>query len=180
MIRSSRFSPAMVLLVGTLTACGGTPAGDAGPDATIPDGVAPDATTADVPTGMDAVADVEQCTIDDAGNGMTFEAVYRQIVSRRCGAVGACHMNGAESQAGLNMGDMATARMLLVGVPAATAVFCMPMDVVNRVQPGDPDHSMMWRRVSPRHCAERMPLGGPYLSCDDQNLIRGWIISGAR
>jgi hypothetical protein len=69
--------------------------------------------------------------------------------------------------------------MNLVDAPAATGGFCMPMDVDRRVVPGDPDHSMLWRRVAGTTCAERMPYQSPPLTCDQQNLIRGWILSGA-
>jgi hypothetical protein len=46
------------------------------------------------------------------------------------------------------------------------------------VKPGDPDHSGLVETLE-GDCTNRMPLGGPYLSADQVNLFRTWILQGA-
>jgi hypothetical protein len=53
--------------------------------------------------------------------------------------------------------------------------------VVNgkEVEPGRPDNSEMWRRVSSNDPSERMPFGLPALSQTQLDIIRNWILDGA-
>jgi hypothetical protein len=51
------------------------------------------------------------------------------------------------------------------------------------VKPGDSANSILYQRVSKiglPSVQEQMPLGGPFLSADDQNLIKTWIDEGAK
>jgi hypothetical protein len=146
------------------TACGPTQGTDAG-DAAV------DSAPSDVPV---------VCVFTDGGTPQTLDTVYALVLSRRCGTAGTCHFNSAEPPAGLDMTTLAVARTRLVGGPAATGGFCMPGGVTTRVVPGNLDDSMLWRRILGTTCAERMPIGAPPLSCADQQLIRDWILGGAR
>lgn len=51
---------------------------------------------------------------------------------------------------------------------------------LKRVAPGDPDNSYIIQKLEGRAAVgSRMPLGGPYLSQDQINVIRQWITNGA-
>jgi len=53
-----------------------------------------------------------------------------------------------------------------------------------RVSPGRPDCSYLYQKVLASGArksgsASQMPLGGPYLSPAEQDLIKNWILHGA-
>jgi len=51
------------------------------------------------------------------------------------------------------------------------------------VIPGDSSNSVLYERISKNGLPAnllQMPLGGPFLSTDDQNLIKTWIDQGAK
>jgi len=52
---------------------------------------------------------------------------------------------------------------------------------LKRVKPGDPDNSYLVRKLAggPGITGSRMPLGGPFLSAEELQLIRQWISEGA-
>jgi Planctomycete cytochrome C len=47
------------------------------------------------------------------------------------------------------------------------------------VVPGDPDASVLWKRVGGTTCGASMPLGSPLLPAADVDAIRAWIAQGA-
>jgi hypothetical protein len=47
------------------------------------------------------------------------------------------------------------------------------------VVPGDPDASVLWKRVGGSECGGSMPLGSPLLPAADLDAIRAWIAQGA-
>jgi hypothetical protein len=52
---------------------------------------------------------------------------------------------------------------------------------VDRVEPGDPENSYLIWKLEGRAgiVGSRMPLGGPFLSQEQVDLIRDWIEAGA-
>jgi hypothetical protein len=47
------------------------------------------------------------------------------------------------------------------------------------VLPGDPDASVLWKRLAGSECGGRMPLGSPLLPAGELDAIRTWIAEGA-
>lgn len=104
--------------------------------------------------------------------GMGFEGkIYPDIIAVRCG----CHVGGS---GGLSMPDMQTAYDNLVGAASGD------VPGMNRVEPGDPENSYMFHKVSGTQgdvggAGGQMPLGGPALSDADIMAIEEWILDGA-
>lgn len=48
-----------------------------------------------------------------------------------------------------------------------------------RINPGDPNTSYLYFRLTPEALGSRMPESGPYLTDSDLALIAGWICAGA-
>jgi hypothetical protein len=63
----------------------------------------------------------------------------------------------------------------LVGAPAFAG--CTNF---KRVSPRDPNHSVLFLRLSSFNCGDRMPKGGAAVSDNDLLAIRKWIRQGAR
>jgi hypothetical protein len=84
-----------------------------------------------------------------------------------------CHA-GANAPQGLRL-DAANSYDLLVGVRSNE------VSSLQRVKPGDPDHSYVVQKLE-GHAAvgARMPLGGPYLDQATIDVIRQWITDGAQ
>jgi hypothetical protein len=85
-----------------------------------------------------------------------------------------CHTPGA---GGLHMGDVDTAYMELVGVPANGGP-------VSRVEPGDHLASYIWYKITGTQAdigggGSTMPLGAPMLPQSTIDLIAQWIDEGA-
>ena len=113
----------------------------------------------------------------DTGGLAEFAEVYQILELQGCTA-GYCHGAG---QGGLTMTDAATSYMNLVGVDATTSV----CGLQQRVVPGDPDQSIMWRRVRPlamdmgMACADKMPQGTDGLPDAEAQVVYDWIAGGA-
>jgi len=84
-----------------------------------------------------------------------------------------CHV-GANAPQGLRL-DSANSYDLLVGVRSNE------VSSLQRVKPGDPDHSYVIQKLE-GHAAvgARMPFGGPYLDQATIDVIRQWITDGAQ
>lgn len=85
-----------------------------------------------------------------------------------------CHTPGS---GGLKMGDVDTAYMNLVGVPASKGM-------LKRVEPGDATKSFMWHKINGTQAdvggGSKMPLGAPALPQETIDLITEWIDGGAQ
>ncbi|HXE97120.1 MAG TPA: hypothetical protein VN642_11975 [Dongiaceae bacterium] len=106
---------------------------------------------------------------------VSFSAKIQPIFNARC--LGCHTTTGAASILVLNSG----AYNNLVNRPTAAASTPTPQGIL--VKPGDSANSILYQRVSGiglPSVQERMPLGGPFLSAEDQNLIKTWIDEGAK
>jgi methionine-rich copper-binding protein CopC len=108
----------------------------------------------------------------DPGGGplvATFDSIQANVFTPICTT---CHA-GASAPEGLRL-DAANSYDLLVGVPSNE------VPSLERVAPGDPDHSYIVQKLE-GHAAVggRMPLGGPYLDQPTIDVIRQWITDGA-
>ena len=106
---------------------------------------------------------------------VSFSAKIQPIFNARCIS---CHSTtGAASILVLNSG----AYNNLVNRPTAAASTPTPQGIL--VKPGDSANSILYERVSGvglPNVQLQMPLGGPFLSAEDQGLIKTWIDEGAK
>jgi hypothetical protein len=102
----------------------------------------------------------------------TYSAVQEQILTPSCARSG-CHGNGAMN-AGLAL-DAGVAYDNLVNVPSSE------QPSLDRIEPGDPDNSYLWRKVNggPDIDGVRMPRSRPQLSQAMLDLLEAWILDGA-
>jgi hypothetical protein len=107
----------------------------------------------------------------------TFDAIERRVFARHtCTAFG-CHGH-APGQAGLSLAS-GDAWAELVSVPSATD------PAQPRVAPGDPEGSMLWRKIAVRTLGlggvpnAGMPIGDPVVGVGELEAIRQWILAGA-
>jgi hypothetical protein len=126
--------------------------------------------------------------LDDAGGDIvasgdgaptyapTFQAVYGEVMVPNC-ALAFCH-GGSGDYLQLASPDIAYAS--LVRTPAAGPT-CAPTGL-ERVDPGHPDRSLMFLKITDPPCGSRMPLMYGYsgMLTDPQiNQIGQWITCGA-
>ena len=110
---------------------------------------------------------------------LSFEAdIYGPVIRARCSA---CHSD-APSFGGLAFfpGAM-TAYTNLVGVPAGSAQgnLCRDSGLL-RVQPGDPERSLLYLKLTKPSCGSQMPpaMFGQ-VTAAQVSLVRQWIADGA-
>jgi len=128
--------------------------------------------TTDGPTTEEPTTDgptTEDPTTEDPGDGFAGK-IYPDIIGPRCG----CHVGGS---GGLSMPDMMGAYNNLVDAPSGD------VPGMNRVEPGDPDNSYMFHKISNTQgdvggAGGRMPLGGE-LNPAEISAIEDWILDGA-
>jgi hypothetical protein len=92
-----------------------------------------------------------------------FPALYAGVLAVRCAGAG-CHDRGAV--AGVDFSSEARAYATLHG----------------RVVPGDPEASLLYKRITPALCGgscRLMPLGRDPLPDEERELVRAWIEAGA-
>jgi hypothetical protein len=110
---------------------------------------------------------------DGSGGGpltADFASIQQHVFTPICTA---CHA-GANAPQGLRL-DSANSYDLLVGIPSNEA------SSIQRVKPGDPDHSYLIQKLEGRaSVGARMPFGGPYLDQATIDVIRQWITDGAQ
>lgn len=101
-------------------------------------------------------------TIGGAGGQVSYSLQINPLLASNC----ACHRNGAV-QNGLNLDTYAN---LMAGGNSGAEVI-----------PGNGAASLIYEKVSMDDppVGARMPLGGPYLSPDEQQMIKDWIDQGA-
>jgi len=107
------------------------------------------------------------------GNGpltAEFNSIQDHVFTPICSV---CHAGGGAPQ-GLRL-DATNSYALLFGVPSTE------VPSIERVRPGDPDHSYLIQKLE-GHAAvgAQMPLGAPPLSVDTIAAIRLWIADGAQ
>jgi uncharacterized membrane protein len=114
------------------------------------------------------------------GGKLSFAAdVYPKLIRTKCSA---CH-NDAPSFGGLAYfpGDAAFAYGNLVNAPAGSAPdnLCRASGLV-RVKPGDPEHSLMYLKLTMPPCGSKMPPAAFSQATEEQvDLVRQWIMDGA-
>jgi uncharacterized membrane protein len=105
--------------------------------------------------------------------------VYPKLIRPKCSA---CH-NDAPSFGGLAYfpGDASFAYGNLVNVPAGAAEnnLCKASGLM-RVKPGDPEHSLMYLKLTMPPCGSKMPPAAFSQATQEQvDLVRQWIMDGA-
>jgi hypothetical protein len=103
--------------------------------------------------------------------------IFPRVIRLKCGA---CH-NDAPSFGGLAFfpADMAYAN--LVGVPSGNEeTFKCRGSGLMRVQPGEPDKSLLYLKLTNPPCGSKMPPGMFGMATPEQiELVRQWILDGA-
>ncbi len=90
---------------------------------------------------------------------LTYEQHIRPIFKAVCFH---CHGEANETEGGL---DVRLVRLMIAGGESGAAIV-----------PGDAEASLLWKRIA----ADEMPKGEKKLSQSDKDLVREWIIQGAR
>lgn len=103
---------------------------------------------------------------------VSFAASIQPIFDQSCARIG-CHAGGAPT-AGQNL-SAGQAYASIVNVPSKVGS-CTSFD---RVEPGVPETSALFLRISGEACGTRMPRGGTPLSSEKIETIRSWIQAGA-
>jgi hypothetical protein len=115
-----------------------------------------------------------------SGGKLSFATdVYELVIRKRCSA---CHTD-AVSFGSLQLfpGGAAAAYANLVGMPAGPAEgnLCRDSGLV-RVQPGDPDKSLIYLKLTKPSCGSQMPPAAFAQPTPEQvELVRKWIADGA-
>jgi hypothetical protein len=106
----------------------------------------------------------------------TFSAIYDEILSKTC-AGPFCH-GAAAASGGIDMGTQESAYQSMVGV-MANGPYCADAGLLI-VDPGDPDASLFYLKVTNPPCGNKMPpIYVPYLDAKQTGQISGWIAMGA-
>lgn len=105
-------------------------------------------------------------TPPNANTPVSFSRDIQPIFTRRCTD---CH--GGSAGMFLDEGE---SYANLVNVPATKGCTSEM-----RVKPGDPDASVLYKRLTGTSCGAQMPKKAPPLPAEEINLIRRWIESGA-
>ncbi|APR78279.1 Hypothetical protein A7982_03626 [Minicystis rosea] len=102
----------------------------------------------------------------------TFADVFEKVFKPANCTNGSCHYG-----AGFSLTSKENAIAALVGT-AASGPGCPDID---RVTPGDPEHSLLYLKVSMATppCGNRMPPSDTHLDASQIELIRAWIEAGA-
>ena len=121
------------------------------------------------------------CSSSSAPSGppATFSEIYPLIYPRQTRAqCNFCHSLPPNNTSNglLSMGsEKATAYAALIGKTSASSHCSGKAYVV----PGDPDHSLLLKKLTLPECGDRMPLGGDPLTPEQLEMIRSWIAAGA-
>lgn len=131
------------------------------------------------PSGQTTVGDVfARRAPEPVGLEPRWPSIYEHVIATSCVS---CHGPEIPSQleaSALDMRDADVAYESLVGVPAAGSA-CSG-ETLLRVEPNDPDASLLFRKVAPTAdlCGSPMPIGG-MLDAEQVEAIRQWIAMGA-
>jgi hypothetical protein len=132
------------------------------------------------------------CDSTPPGGPNSFTEVYTQIIQPKCSNDFCHYQNISIRYSALDMSSQVSAYWNLVDQLCAGAA-CSG-NGYRRVVPGDPDHSMLYEKVSQKNppCGVQMPadiaalqegtpqFSGTELSKDQQSLIYNWIRAGAQ
>jgi len=115
--------------------------------------------------------DCDTLVDEDVGNETTTAADVQLVVNARCAS---CHTTG--SSGGMTMGTN-NVWAATVNVPSTQA------SGMDRIEPGDPDNSYIWRKIEGTQAAaggsgSQMPFGGS-LNSADRDVWETWILEGA-
>ena len=136
-------------------------------------------------TGLSGIQQLTAVARDGAGNTTTSAAVSVNVVNAPTLAdlqstifgptCSVCHSGAGASLPGvMNLTSRASTFAALVGVTS------LEVPALKRVTAGDPNNSYVIHKLEgTQTVGSRMPLGGPFLSQSDINLIRAWIQAGA-
>lgn len=99
----------------------------------------------------------------------TFSSISTNIFQKRC----SCHQSESFGTPFLLTPDMAYQNLRQLSTEQPNLF---------RVDPGNPDKSYLYLKITGAEgiTLERMPKGGPYLSSDQIEAIRQWIVDGAK
>ena len=111
-------------------------------------------------------------TVAVTGAAATFSLVQEQIFTASC-ALSGCHTGGSPAS-GLDL-SAGQAYGNIVDVAS------VEQPSLDRIEPFDPETSYLWLKVigDSSISGQQMPRGGPPLSQELQDLLRGWIEVGA-
>jgi hypothetical protein len=155
---------ALVACAGASTAVGCSSSGSA-------------STAADAAAGDD-VEDLDGgAGVDDAPRLPTFSAVYAQVLEPNC-ALPFCHAGTGDY---LQLPSMAGAYASLVDA-SAQGPDCVKTGL-KRVDPGHPDASLLYLKITNPPCGSKMPLyydNSGMLQPADIDQIEQWILQGAQ
>lgn len=121
---------------------------------------------------VDPTASVRSCDGGAAPYRASLTCIQQVVFTPAC-ALSGCHANPGAQQ-GMDLSE-GMAWSNTVGVPNTEVAG------LDRVKAGDPDLSyLIWKlEGNPGIAGDRMPLGGPYLSQAEIDVIRRWILDGA-
>lgn len=102
---------------------------------------------------------------------VSFDTIYSMLVDNHYCV--SCHSGQYGNKgAGLDM-DYKRAYDNLVGFPSTQVR-------LNRVEPGDPENSYIVQKLKgTANVGYQMPMGGPYLTAEEIELVEEWIRQGA-
>jgi hypothetical protein len=128
-------------------------------------------TVSDVHGLADPTPDTRAVTVTQASTA-TFTRVQTEIFNQSC-ALSGCHAGSSPAQ-GMNL-SAGQSYALIVNVAS------MEQPALDRIEPGDPANSYMFRKISGEGSivGSPMPLGGPSLDAALIELLREWIQRGA-
>jgi hypothetical protein len=105
------------------------------------------------------------------GTRATFAGHVQPIFTQRC-ATGGCHLGPVPAQGLILSADQAYANIFLKVSTQEEEHFL--------VEPFDPGSSHLYGKIlGTEEEGVRMPVGGPYLTDEQSNAIRDWILEGA-
>ena len=142
----------------------------------------PLSTDAGIDAALDVATDVPADTLPDtparldAAAVITLEDIEARVLRPHC-AIPSCHAS-AEPTGRMRL-DEDFPRATLRDI-AAMGVSCRDQGLV-RVVPGDPAHSLLYRKISEDAppCGSRMPQAAPPLPPELIALVHDWIAAGA-
>ncbi|MBI4914388.1 MAG: CHRD domain-containing protein [Acidobacteria bacterium] len=125
-------------------------------------------TATDAPGLADPTPDTRTITVT-APSQATLSAIQAQFFTPLCAGCHPPNGGGMDLRAGQSWAS-------IVNVNSSE------QPALKRVMPGDPDNSYLVRKLAggPGISGGRMPLGGPFLSAAEIDIIRQWILEGAQ
>lgn len=154
------------------------------------DTTAPYSVTLDTTTLANGAATLTATALDTGGNSTTSAAVNVTVSNTAAATVtlaqvqaavftpscSACHNGvGAVLPGSMDLSSAAASQAALVNVASAE------VSTLRRVLPGDPVNSYLVHKIEGTQAVgSRMPLGGPFLSQPNIDLVKAWIQGGAQ